>query len=72
MKKEQIKMKKRIDALKAAGKKLFDEEKKPEDTSQKNKIKKSKYKNLWPSSENTKKPEASSPVFKFGDNLRLH
>ena len=50
----------------------MDEEKKPEDTSQKNKIKKSKYKNLWPSSEQTKKPEGVSSVFKFGDNLRLH
>lgn len=68
MKKEKIEMKKRIDALKAKGEKLFDEEKKPAaDTSQKNKNKnkKLKYKNLWPPSEETKKPQETSAGYKF-------
>lgn len=72
MNKEQIKMKKRLDALKTKGEKLFDEEKKPAaDTSQKKIKNTKKYKNLWPASEETKEPEQTSSAFKFGDTLPL-
>ncbi len=71
MNREQIKMKKRIEALKANGTELFTEVKKTEVTSQKNTNKNAKYKNLWAPSEKTKKQEDTPEGFKFGDTLPL-